>query len=202
MPKKKNPNKPSQKPLQRESCWHHPGCRVQVTILKHSNKSLTALSAQDSKARQFLLPTTSIRNIGVCKSQTSPPKRKAWFFLLGFSQAERSLVPYLSDVACGVHKPLKLQVADLVLVHVEAVKVDSPGRALSILLDLRLMGAHGEHPSRNRHHLHSKHHPKGWENAALRSPMLVLPLLHFIFASVAFLRQHFGQPVWGNSKQN
>lgn len=140
-----------------------------MTIIKHNSKPLTALSAQ---ARQFLLPTSSIRNTGACKSQTNivmPYKKKSLGFQLGFSEA--ALVPYLSDVACGIHKCLKVLVADLVLVHVEAVNVDSPGRALPILLDFGLVGAHGEHPSWNGHHLHSKHHPKGWESEGLRSPL-------------------------------
>lgn len=68
----------------------------------------------------------------------------------------KTLPPYLREVPRRVHEPLEVLVADLVLVHVEAVQAHPPGRALPVLPNLRLIRAHREHPSRNSHHLQRK----------------------------------------------
>lgn len=101
-------------------------------------------------------------------------------------------MPHLSDVARGIDKALEVLVADLVLVHVEAAQVHSAGWPLSILLNLGLLGAHGEHPSWDQHHLHSKQ-PRGRHSDPLTSPTLLLLLIFAAGLETAFWPAHLGK---------
>lgn len=78
----------------------------------------------------------------------------------------KTFLPYLREVPSRVHEPLEVLVADLVLVHVEAVQAHPAGRALPVLPNLRLIRAHREHPSWNSHHLQRK------QSTPNRSPKL------------------------------
>lgn len=67
-----------------------------------------------------------------------------------------TIPPYLSEVPSRIHESLEFLIADLILIHIEAVNMDSSCRPLSILLYFRLISAHGEHSSWNSNHLQRK----------------------------------------------
>lgn len=93
-----------------------------------------------------------------------------------------TIPPYLSEVPSRIHESLEFLIADLILIHVEAVNIDSSCRPLSILLYFRLISAHSEHSSWNSNHLQRKQlTSKSYENVRMKSLLLVLFPLYLIF---------------------